>query len=124
MFRISNNRISITRGDIGVIQLKISTGYQTYYTFEVGDVITFAVYNQNGLPENAVILKEVVVDSTMVGTSVDISLTSEDTKIGNLINNPTIYWYEIQLNSEQTVIGYDNTGPKLFTLYPEGSDVI
>ena len=39
------------------------------------------------------------------------------------MNIPTEYWYEIELNNENTVIGYDNNGPKLFVLYPEGEDI-
>lgn len=35
------------------------------------------------------------------------------------------YWYEVELNPEteaQTIIGYDEDGPKIFRLYPEGDD--
>ena len=41
---------------------------------------------------------------------VEINLTSEDTKIGDIIYTHTDYWYEIQLNPDincQTIIGYD-----------------
>ena len=74
--------------------------------------------------ENVVIQKDVTVESET--TSVDISLYKEDTKIGELINKPKDYWYEIELNSDtspQTIIGYDVDGPKLFRLYPEGDDI-
>lgn len=35
---------------------------------------------------------------------------------------PAQYWYEIQLNKEQTILGFDDKGPKMFILFPEGSD--
>ena len=57
------------------------------------------------------------------GTEVQISLNKEDTTIGDIINTPIDYWYEIQLNPEtnpQTIIGYDENGAKIFRLYPEG----
>ena len=59
---------------------------------------------------------EVTEDTNIV----DISLSSSDTTIGEMSNKPIEYWYEIQLNREQTIIGYDDNGPKLFMLYPEG----
>ena len=29
----------------------------------------------------------------------------------------------MKLNKEQTVLGYDKNGPKIFMLYPEGSEI-
>lgn len=54
-----------------------------------------------------------------------MSITSNETKIGNIINRPVIYWYEIVVNPDtnaQTIIGYDDGGAKEFILYPEGGD--
>ena len=39
------------------------------------------------------------------------------------MNKPVEYWYEIELNNEHTVIGYDDNGAKIFMLFPEGSKV-
>ena len=67
--------------------------------------------------------KDVTVENA--GTEVLISLQSEDTKIGEVINKPADYWYEVEVNPEtapQTIIGYDEEGAKVFRLYPEGSD--
>ena len=57
--------------------------------------------------------------------SVRIRLRREDTKIGDIIHKPVKYWYEVELNPDtepQTIVGYDDDGPKIFTLYPEGAD--
>ena len=65
------------------------------------------------------------VKVTSVGTTVNMDLDSADTKIGNYINKPVTYWYEIELNpdtSPLTIIGYDNDGPKKFILYPEAGE--
>jgi hypothetical protein len=56
---------------------------------------------------------------------VDITLTSEDTTIGDTISKPVDYWYEVELNpmtAPQTIIGYDEDGPKVFKLFPEGGE--
>jgi hypothetical protein len=53
---------------------------------------------------------------------VEIELTSEDTRIGEVISKPVDYWYEVELNPDtkpQTIIGYDKDGAKVFKLYPE-----
>ena len=120
MFKIINkNQILINRGDIGIIDLTIPISKEENYEFEQGDVITFAVYNTNSYQKDPIIYKEVIVENDGQ-TVVTIELEPEDTKVGPVINMPAQYWYEIQLNYDQTIIGYDNNGPKILTLYPEG----
>lgn len=122
MFKIINkNQILINRGDIGIIDLTIPISKEENYEFEQGDVITFAVYNTNSYQKDPIIYKEVIVEEDGQ-TTVTIELDSEDTKVGPVINMPAQYWYEIQLNKEQTILGFDDKGPKMFILFPEGSD--
>ena len=120
MIKIKNNVISINRGDKNQsFEFSISTGEENY-TFQVGDVIKFGVYNKKQLDKEAVLLKEITVaEQTEILT---IMFTQEETTIGDLINKPVDYWYEIQLN-DNTIIGYDENGAKIFRLYPEGSDI-
>lgn len=113
MFKITNNQIEITRGDKCTIEFSIKD-----FEFGLGDVVYFRVYDRNKLNEEPVIDKEIAVQEST--EKVDIVLTSQDTKIGTMKNKPVEYWYEISLNDNQTVIGYDEDGPKLFILYPEG----
>ena len=124
MFSINDDKsIHLTRGDIAVIEVGASSSETEYYTFKTGDIVRIRVFEKNH-HENVVIQKDVTVESET--TSVDISLYKEDTKIGELINKPKDYWYEVELNpdtSPQTIIGYDSDGPKLFRLYPEGDDI-
>ena len=122
MFKIINkNQILINRGDIGIIDLTIPISKEENYEFEQGDVITFAVYNTNSYQKDPIIYKEVIVENDGQ-TVVTIELEPEDTKVGPVINMPAQYWYEIQLNKEQTILGFDDKGPKMFILFPEGSD--
>lgn len=99
--------------------LSLSDG--TTYTFQDGDTIVFSVYNKGKMTEDAVLLKEITVSGSQ--SSIEINCTSEETKLGDLINKPVEYWYEIELNDEHTVIGYDDDGAKILMLFPEGSKV-
>lgn len=88
--------------------------------FSSGDVIRFKVFKNKEC--NCVeIQKDFEAEDS--ATSVTISLTSEETTIGELINEHVDYWYEIELNPDtnsKTIVGYDNKGAKIFRLFPEG----
>lgn len=123
MFKIDSKKyIHITRGDAASIEIHTTNDDGSIYEFQVGDVVRFKVFKRKdcGCVE---IQKDVVVDE--VSQAAVIELTKEDTKIGDLINKPSKYWYEVELNPEtkpQTIIGYDEDGEKLFILYPEGDE--
>ena len=112
--------IEINRGDKGAINFTSTNADGTPYEFQIGDVITFGVYVKSHLESSAVILKNITVDEAT--EEVVIELTSEDTKLGDIKSKYVDYWYEIQLNHEDTIIGYDDDGAKKFRVYPEGSD--
>ena len=122
MFVIDDDKtIHLTRGDIAVISVDAMDGEESH-TFVSGDIIRLRVLKLKDC-ETVVLQKDVTVNKTT--TTVDISLTKEDTKIGEFINKPVKYWYEVELNPDtdpQTIICYDKAGPKLFILYPEGGD--
>jgi hypothetical protein len=124
MFNIdSNNVISITRGDVASISITVNNNGEEH-TFIPGDIVRFKVFKKNDC-NSVFILKDIEI--TEEGTICNIPLEKSDTKIGDMINKPVDYWYEIELNPEthpQTIIGYDANGPKIFRLYPEGGDSI
>ena len=67
-----------------------------------------------------------IQDKVQTKQRVEIYLTEEDTKIGEVISKPKDYWYEVELNPDeepQTIIGYDEDGAKIFKLFPEGDDI-
>ena len=112
------NRLLVTRGDRGsVYATAIDLVTNNPYTFQVGDKISFVVVPENGYSEGAVIRKDVIV--TEETQEVEIPLTSEDTKIGDIIDEYEDYWYNVVLNDDITIIGSDDTGEKVFRLYPE-----
>ena len=109
----------VTRGSQCTITLKVNPKEITEDTvFKVGDTVSFAVYGQKKLNQPPLLYKIIEINND--SNVVDIPLTSDDTKIGEMVNKPIKYWYEIELNDKITLVGYDNNGPKIFVLYPEG----
>lgn len=123
MFKIDNDKtIHLTRGNIASIDVTANNDDGTNYIFQAGDVVRLNVFKNKdcGCIE---LQKDVTVEAET--ETVEVNLTGEDTRIGELINKPSKYWYEIELNPDtnpQTIIGYDIDGAKLFILYPEGGD--
>lgn len=110
----SDKTIEINRGDSGTITLTNKSG-----NFNVGDVLKFSIVEKKNY-NNVLFQKEYTVETQ--SDTFDMPLTSEDTKIGNIISKPTTYWYEIEYNGNQTLIGYDENGAKEFILYPEAPE--
>ena len=76
-----------------------------------GDAITLQLVN---------IEKEFTVEET--SNFAEIKLTSAETRIGDAFKDGSVtYWYEIELNGDTTLIGYDDEGAKKFVLYPEAT---
>lgn len=123
MFYIDTDKIiHITRGDVGVIEVNVNKSETEPYIFKPGDLVRFKVVVRKQ-HETVVIEKDTIVNEE--STIVEINLYQEDTKIGDIINKPVDYWYEIELNPDtcpQTIIGYDADGPKIFRVYPEGGE--
>ncbi len=122
MFKIIDNKIHLTRGDAAIIEVKAKNSDETDYIFKKDDVVRLNIFKSKDC-SSVILTKDVTVNEERL--SVDISLTSEDTTIGDLINKPVKYWYEVVLNpgtSEQTIIAYDLEGPKEFYLYPEAKE--
>lgn len=123
MFRIdSDQTIHITRGDICAIEVSANDDESTPHIFQPGDVVRIRVYVRKQ-HASVVLMKDVLVEHETA--TVEIGLESTETKLGEIINKPTDYWYEIEVNPEttpQTIVGYDENGPKIFRLYPEGGD--
>lgn len=121
MFKIDGKTIKINRGDKMSILFSIPLD-EGNYKFKKGDVLSFGVFGKKEMDEAPLLYKEFIVETDET-EKVPMDFTSEEMRIGELINKPTNYWYEIQLNGEQTVLGYDTDGAKIVLLYPEGAKV-
>lgn len=123
MFTLNDDlSIYATRGDIVFFDVS-AEDEGAPYKFQAGDVLRIKIYGKKDA-ESVYLQKDFPVTET--AEKVTISLTEEDTKIGEVISKPTDYWYEVELNpgeNPQTIIGYDEDGPKVFKLFPEGADI-
>lgn len=117
-------QIQINRGDSTTLKINANDSSGDPYTFKVGERVKLSLTERKN-EDNVVLEKIIDVDTEQ--DYVNISLTSEDTKIGDIINKPVTYWYEISLltlnNEVQTIIGYDDNGAKEFVLNPEAGDL-
>ncbi len=124
MFRINEDlSIYLTRGDAVSIDLTAASDGASY-TFRAGDIVRFKVFEKKAC--NCVVLSK-DFQAEAESQSVAITLTGQDTKIGEEISKPKDYWYEVELNPDtkpQTIVGYDEVGPKVFRLYPEGGELV
>ena len=122
MFVVNDDKsIYVTRGDAGAFNVQAKLG-DTDYTFRVGDVVRFKVFEKKKC-DKVVLVKDVRV--TEETDTVLVFVDTNDMKFGKVINKPVDYWYEIELNPQghaQTIIGYDDDGAKILKLFPEGGD--
>ena len=114
--------IHVTRGDVVFFPVSAIQKVEGN-KFLAGDVLRIKVYVKKDA-KKVVLQKDfpVLEDTETVG----ILLTRKDTKIGEVINKPKDYWYEVELNpftDPKTIIGYDDNGAKIFKLFPEGEDL-
>lgn len=123
MYRVDeDNSIYVTRGDIVALSL-CADDHGNPYTFQPGEVLRIKVYGKKDA-ETVVLQKDFPI--TAAAQTVDLFLGEEDTKFGEVISKPRDYWYEVELNpfdNPQTIIGYNEDGPALFKLFPEGADI-
>lgn len=124
MFYVNDDlSIYATRGDIVFFSVTAEES-GVNYKFQPGDVVRMKVYGKKDA-KTVVLQKDFPV--TAECESVEVLLTEDDTKIGDVISKPVDYWYEIELNpfsAPQTIIGYDEDGAKIFRIYPEGKDLM
>lgn len=122
MFHVEEDMtICLTRGDVAFFVV-IADDRGEPYMFQPGDVIRIKVCEKKAC-ENVVLQKDFVVEEET--EAAHIYLTKEDTKIGDIISKPVVYWYEVELNPDtnpQTIVGYDDDGAKILRVFPEGKD--
>ena len=117
-----DNSIYATRGDV-VFFVVTAEQDGIKYHFRPGDIVRIKIFGKKDA-ESVYLQKDFPV--TEICEKVEIFLEEKDTKIGEVISKPKDYWYEVELNPgvyAQTIIGYDEDGPKVFKLFPEGDDI-
>ena len=123
MFTIDNGTIYITRGDVAAFTVSAKVlDTDEDYIFQPGEIVRVKVFERKNC-KSVVLKKDTEVN--IPTSTVDILLDKSDTKIGDIINKPKDYWYEVEINPDtkpQTITGYGIDGPKIFKLLPEGGD--
>ena len=106
--------ILANRGDRGTIKLINTNG-----SFKVGDKIKFSIIDKDNY--NNVIFQKIF---TVIEESSEfyLTLTSDNTRIGDIISKQVVYNYEIEYNDDRTLIGYDRFKGKKFILFPEAAN--
>lgn len=121
MFKIIDKTIYCTRGDRVTINVKLKDDN----IFNIGDRLKFSIverkdYNKVYFQKEFVILEE--------KNNFYMTLSEDDTRFYDVISKQKEFWYEIEYNGNNTVIGYeeytDEEGepayrPKEFILLPE-----
>ena len=122
-FDRNTKQIQINRGDSIDMTITAKDTSGEDYTFQVNDVIKFKVSEEKN-ESNVIIEKTITIESET--TEVPIYISANETKLGDYINKPIKYWYEVSLEKNNgdvlTIIGYDNKGPKEFILNPEAAN--
>lgn len=106
--------ILANRGDRGTIKLINTNG-----SFKVGDKIKFSIIDKDNY--NNVIFQKIF---TVIEESSEfyLTLTGDNTRIGDIISKQVVYNYEIEYNDDRTLIGYDRFKGKKFILFPEAAN--
>ena len=110
MKRNKNNEITHNRGDKGSIRLINKNG-----KFKVGDKFKFSIVEQKY--DNVVFQKEFEV--TEECSEFFLTFTTEEMRFSEPISKEKEYYYEIKMNDDTTLVGYDEQEHKSFILYPE-----
>jgi hypothetical protein len=117
MFKFTNNTFHVTRGDSG----SVTISYQDGSVLPAGATLMFRVYEQNGFDSDPII--DLAQDLEEGLTSYELVIDGEETsKFDNPAGEKEAYWYELKIGPDNTVLGYDETGAKIFYVYPTGKD--
>lgn len=104
--------IAMNRGDRATIKLTAKNNKK----FKVNDIIRLTIMQKGDY--NKVLFQKVykIIEES---PTYYLTLLPDDTRFGDIISTKKEYWYEIEYNSDITMIGYDEKRAKKFILYPE-----
>lgn len=103
----------------------LETKEEEKYQFQLDDKIDFIVMKKKGYTKEEVFRKTYTIKElgyTEPTEYPEIPLTAEDTKNFELLNKSKAYWYDLVLNDDTTILGYDDDGAKQIIVYPEGGE--
>lgn len=135
MIAIEERTIHLTRGDATQDTYNIlafnfpiynfATKQEENYKFQLDDKITFVVMNKKGYRKEEILRKSYTpreLGYTEPTEVLELPLTSKDTKKFPLSDKAQTYWYDLILNDNTTMLGFDNEGAKKIIIYPEAGE--
>lgn len=111
MVRIEKDTIEMSRGDAFSIEVTIED-----YTILSTDVVKMSIFEADSDYASPLTTITGTLDSEH-NVSV-ISFDESTTSFAEPVSERVDYEYEVKLNGDQTVIGYDKKGPKRLIIYP------
>ena len=120
MIKLEDKTLYITRGDSTNEHNKLVFNWNDY-EYQESDIITLIIFEKKGYPKNEVLKKEynasdLIYDST--NHSIELELTTDDTLKFPLKNKKQTFWFDIYLNDNTTMLGFDEDGAKKCIVYP------
>lgn len=113
-----NHTMHLTRGDRCTFRVFLRDEKTLEkYTFPAGCFVEFVVKPKKGYTQEDLLRKRIYLGEDT--TDIEFTLTEKDTKIGEMIDKKTKYWYNIVVNNDVTITGSDEEGEKILILYPE-----
>lgn len=135
MIAIEETTIHLTRGDATQDKYnKLAFNFPIYnfgtkqeenYKFQPDDKITFVVVNKKGYTKEEILRKEYTlrdIGYTEETEIAELPLTEEETKAFPLSDKAQTFWYDLILNDDTTMLGFDNEGAKKIIIYPEAGE--
>lgn len=120
MIKIDDEKtIHITRGDETNDINKLPISLENY-EFKKNEKLKLIVMEKKGYTKDIILEKDFTIDENT--SEVFLNLTSEDTLKFPLENKKITYWYDIILNDNTTIYGYDENNAKKLVVYPGGVD--
>lgn len=136
MIAIEETTIHLTRGDATQDKYNklafifpiynFETKQEENYKFQPDDKITFVVINKKGYTREEILRKDYTlrdIGYTEETEIAELPLTEEETKKFPLSDKAQTYWYDLILNDDTTMLGFDNEGAKKIIIYPEVEEV-
>ena len=113
-----NHTMHLTRGDRCTFRVYLQDAKTLQkYTFPAGCFVEVVVKHKKGYTGEDLLRKRIYLNIDT--TDIEFTLTEKDTKIGEMIDKKTKYWYNIVVNNDLTITGSDDEGDKVLILYPE-----
>ncbi len=125
MFGIEEDEdiMHLTRGD----KAEFSVYYPIYvddevknYVFKSGDRLSFIVKEKKGYTKEEVFRKDFIISEETPYPL--ITLTGEETKWGEIKNKKQVFWFDVVLNDDVTIMGFSEDGAAKIYLYPEAGE--